>query len=270
MVLSCENLGASYGKKPVLKNASLEVRSGDFICVCGANGSGKSTFLSVLSGLERGTSAFSPSHSQLQIDSAEKLPFLSDGNKLVFLHTMKRQEIARNIAFLPQSESFAWDTTVSDMILTGRFAASSAVYTQEDFQRVDEAARFMEITQLLSRTVRSLSGGEFQKCRIARAVAQLGAFLILDEPCAGLDINAEAALLEKLRVLSEEKNIGVVISIHNINAAAHFAKKIALLADGGIICGTVHQIFTAQNIARAYGSGLQIFTHPLWNCPQIG
>lgn len=268
MILSCEKVCASYGKKAVLKNASLEVHSGDFICVCGANGSGKSTFLSLLSGLERGKPQFSPS--RLRIDCAEKLPFLSGERGTVFLHGMKRTEIARNIAFLSQTEFFAWDAMVFDMILSGRFSASFAAYTAEDYRRVNEAAHFMEITHLLRRTVRSLSGGEFQKCRIARAVAQLGTFLILDEPCAGLDINAEAALLEKLRVLSEEKNIGVVISIHNINAAAHFAKKIALLADGGIICGTVHQIFTAQNIARAYGSGLQIFTHPLWNCPQIG
>ena len=84
MILSCLKLCASYGTKQVLKNASLEVRPGDFICVCGANGSGKSTLLKLLSGLERGKSKKSPSF--LQIDSAEKMPSLTedDGARTVF------------------------------------------------------------------------------------------------------------------------------------------------------------------------------------------
>ena len=270
MILSCLKLCASYGTKQVLKNASLEVRPGDFICVCGANGSGKSTFLKLLSGLERGKSKKSPSF--LQIDSAEKMPSLTedDGSRTVFLLDLPRREIARRIAFLPQSEFPAWDTTVFDMILTGRFAPSGTSYTAEDYSRVKEAARFLEITPLLERSVFTLSGGEFQKCRIARAVAQQGEFLILDEPCAGLDINAESALLQKMRVLSDSGKTGVVVSIHNINAATRFAKKIALLSDGGIVCGSAEEIITPKNIARAFGEGLSVFTHPLWNCPQIG
>ena len=270
MILSCLKLCASYGTKQVLKNASLEVRPGDFICVCGANGSGKSTFLKLLSGLERGKSKKSPSF--LQIDSAEKMPSLTedDGSRTVFLQDLPRREIAQRIAFLPQSEFPAWDTTVFDMILTGRFAPSGTSYTAEDYACVEKSARFLEITHLLERSVFTLSGGEFQKCRIARAVAQQGEFLILDEPCAGLDINAESALLKKMRILSDGGKTGVVVSIHNINAAARFAKKIALLSDGGIVCGSAEEIITPKNIARAFGEGLSVFTHPLWNCPQIG
>ena len=156
------------------------------------------------------------------------------------------------------------------MILTGRFAPSGTSYTAEDYSRVKEAARFLEITPLLERSVFTLSGGEFQKCRIARAIAQQGEFLILDEPCAGLDINAESALLKKMRILSDGGKTGVVVSIHNINAAVRFAKKIALLSDGGIVCGSAEEIITPKNIARAFGEGLSVFTHPLWNCPQIG
>lgn len=251
-MLECKNLSAFYlsGKeeKTVLKDLSIQLNKNEFVCLAGPNGSGKTTLLKLACGLE-GTK-----RSPLKISGNST--FQIDGSKVCDL---KEKERARRIAYLQQSETSAWDTKVLQMILTGRFAWSGTNYTKDDIRIAREAAELLEISNLLDRNIYSLSGGEFQKVRIARAVCQQTDYILLDEPCAALDISYEPKLLEILKNLSQEQNKGILISIHDLNLACRFADRIILLPPAKpAICGTVHEIITEENLEKTYGVPLKI------------
>lgn len=263
-MLSCKNLSASYfyGKKshPVLADVSLELNPGELVCIAGPNGAGKSTLLTLMAGLE---GKFSDN---LKIVSASQEPSI-DGRKIPEL---TRKECAQHIAFLSQSEYPAWDSTVLDTILTGRFAWSGTNYSEEDIQIAKEAACLLNITELLSRSVLNLSGGEYQKVRIARCLAQKPEYLLLDEPCAGLDFFTEPELLQTLREICIQQNIGILLSIHNLNLAAQFADRLILLPEQKpAISGTLNEVFTEKKLSRTYNREVKIYHHPILKIPQI-
>ena len=259
--LSCKNLNAYYNNNLILNDISLEITQGEFICLAGKNGSGKSTLLKILSGLHK-------DEKSLKITSPHSTVCLNG----IPLHTFTRKDCAKQIAYMQQTENSAWNVLVKDFIITGRFAYSGTAYTQHDFSILQESATLLGIHHLLERDIFSLSGGEFQKVRIARALTQTPDFLLLDEPTSALDLSYETELLQLLANLAKDKNIGILISIHNLNTALRFAEKLILLppAPEKLIQGTPQQVITKENIQKTYGSDIPIFTHPLWNCPQIG
>lgn len=237
--IKIENLNFSYGEKQILKNINITLHKGEFVCLCGANGSGKTTLLR-------------------QIEKSAN----------------KNAKI-KNTAFLKQSEFCAWNSTVFNFILTGRFMWTNGHYSKNDFAVVKESAQILGIANLLERSVFSLSGGEMQKTRIARILAQQTDFLLLDEPCANLDFTVENELLSFLKKFSKDENKGVLISIHDLNSASRFADRIELLlpleknAKGGLISGNAEEIFRQEIMEKAFGSGIRIFSHPIYKCPQI-
>lgn len=237
--IKIENLNFSYGEKQILKNINITLHKGEFVCLCGANGSGKTTLLR-------------------QIEKSAN----------------KNAKI-KNTAFLKQSEFCAWNSTVFNFILTGRFMWTNGHYSKNDFAVVKESAQILGIANLLERSVFSLSGGEMQKTRIARILAQQTDFLLLDEPCANLDFTVENELLSFLKKFSKDENKGVLISIHDLNSASRFADRIELLlpleknANGGLISGNAEEIFRQEIMEKAFGSGIKIFSHPIYKCPQI-
>ncbi len=310
--LLCQGLTAGYrqngrqGGAPVLHGVSACIERGEFVCIAGPNGGGKSSLLALLSGIE------GRAHDALRIQQAECEPEIlfseesnenrtarfesaqnngvakddpsrnehTDSGSLCYaapdmrrsipLSTLTRTECARLVAFMPQSEQSAWNASVLDTILTGRYAASGTSYTQADVRAAQQAAEELGICHLLERGVQGLSGGEFQKVRIARTLAQDAPFILLDEPCAALDISYEPVLLQKLRSIAHDSNKGILISIHNINLAARFADRLILLPpDSPAISGTPKQILTEQNLQKTYGTPLKIFTHPVYACPQV-
>lgn len=244
--IQIENLNFSYGEKQILKNINLVLHKGEFVCLCGANGSGKTTLLSQI----------------------EKI-----ANKYAKI---------KNAAFLKQTEFCAWNSTVFNFILTGRFMWTSGHYSKNDFAIVEESAKTLGIENLLERSVYSLSGGEMQKTRIARILSQQTDFILLDEPCANLDFTVETELLEFLKDLSHTKNKGILISIHDLNSASRFADRIELLfpaeaetlssktnEESNLISGNSEEIFNPEIMKKAFGRGIKIFTHPIYKCPQI-
>ncbi|MBQ5470967.1 MAG: ABC transporter ATP-binding protein [Treponema sp.] len=248
MILECQNLSASYGSKQILKDINLSINQGDFICLCGKNGSGKSTLLKLLSG----TYSSDLSITQGTVSPQFKKPALN----------------AQNIAYMPQSEHPAWACTVMDSILQGRYCWSKGLYSAQDKAIAQEAADTLHITPLLNRNIFSLSGGEFQKVRIARALCQTPKFLLLDEPCANLDFTAEEELLKLLKDLSSK--MGILISIHNVNTAAIFAQTLCLLPqEQSLIFGLASQVLTLQNLSKTFDTPLELYEHPVYKVPQI-
>ena len=252
--LKAEEIFIGYEAQNLLENADICVQKGEFVCLCGRNGSGKSTLLKTLAGIEKSTL------------KAGKI-FLSNSEETdIFL--LKSKMRARKISYLEQNEVSAWNQKVFDFIHNGRFAWSEFCYTQEDFDIVENVAKILNIKNLLSKDIFSISGGEFQKVRIARSLAQNTDFLLLDEPSSSLDALYENELLQRLSALTKEHDKGILVSIHNINKAARFSEKIALVLEKKIITDCVKNIFTEKNLESAFGKGLKIFTHPIFNCPQ--
>jgi iron complex transport system ATP-binding protein len=256
--LSVQNLSASYGKSHILRNLSLSVHSGEIVCLTGPNGSGKSTLLSLLSGIVPGT---------LHIDSADGMPSF-DGTPVA---SMGRKKAALRIAYMIQDEKSAWNYTAREIILTGRYAhTANGIYLQSDYDAAGRVIAAMGLDSLADRRIFSMSGGEAQKVRIARALAQEPDMLLLDEPVANLDFGYQAEVLALIAKLAHEKKIGVLVSIHDLNTAARFADRIALLPRGGpCITGTAERVLTPENLGAVYNAAFGVFTHPACGCPQV-
>ena len=213
-------LSAAYGEKEVLHDVSFALQKGEFVCLCGPNGAGKSTLLSVMAGVAE--AGLKVSGGGQQLEAFSKLP---------------RREAARLIAYLQQNEYSEWDFVVRDYVLQGRYAytkrtifgAGPANYAAADYEVVDEVLSELGLSDFSQRHIHSLSGGEFQKIRLARALAQTTAFLLLDEPASNLDYVFEPHLMQLLRETAHNKKLGILAAVHDINLAARFADKILLL-----------------------------------------
>ncbi len=275
-VLELAGLSAWYGMRQVLDDVSLSLHPGDFICLSGPNGCGKSTLMTLLAGLGR--------HS-LKSAGSIALSGRSAGQ-------LKSKERARLVSFMSQSETSLWNFTVEDLILGGRYCHTglTGIYSKEDRAIAQEAAELLQLESLLRRPCHSLSGGEFQRVRIARAFCQQPQVLLLDEPAANLDLPLRHDLLHLTKELAQDRGTAVLMSIHDINLAAVFAQKLALLrplkpaaatstaehrpspATGSrsqLIIGSPAEVMTKKTLRHVYGRSFQIFPHPVHGCPAV-
>ena len=271
MELKCEGLTAGYDSKTVLNNISFSLSSGDFVALCGPNGSGKSTLLSVLASL---------AEKSLKIQAGTVLisKEANEPHNLIPLTSLSPKERAKKIAYMQQTETSTWDFTVFDFVLQGRFAYSkNGWYSDEDEKIAKDSLQELGLSDFSNRTIHSLSGGEFQKVRIARALTQQPAFMLLDEPAANIDFVYEPKLLELLQSLAEKKNIGIILSIHDVNLASLYSKKMALLSpcsdrnssSSNMLFGPAEEIFTEQNLSKAFNTPLKTYTHQIYNKLQV-
>ncbi|MBS7261096.1 MAG: ABC transporter ATP-binding protein [Treponema sp.] len=242
--LVLKNFSFEYSKnKKVLSDISFSLEPGDFVCLCGPNGAGKSTLLHALA------------------DSAE-------------IKNVK--ERAKKISFLTQNENALWDYTVFDTVLSGRFCYTGKLgnYTREDFKIAEKVIKNFGLEALSEKSVHQISGGEFQKVRLARSFAQGSGFLLLDEPLSSLDFVASESLMNLLKEKCFEQNKAVLVSIHDINMAARFADKVLLLGkcqNEKQLCfqGSVQDVLTSENLSAVYNTKVKTFFHPELKIPQI-
>jgi iron complex transport system ATP-binding protein len=163
-----------------------------------------------------------------------------------------------------QSEDMPFPVTVRQLVATGRYVHLGAWRAEADADRaaVQHALERCDITGLAERAINRVSGGERQRARIARALAQQPTTLVLDEPTASLDIAHEMAVFELLRSLTQS-GVTVLIATHHINHAARFADQLILLHDGAVAArGTARDVMTRPVLERVYDWPLQIFAHP--------
>ncbi len=241
--LQLADFNFSYGDHKVLSDISFSLEPGDFVCLCGPNGAGKSTLLSALSE--------------------------SSGIK-------NSKERAAKISFLSQNETALWDYSVFDTVLSGRFCHTGLLgnFSKEDYRVTKEIIQEFGLEELSEKSVHEISGGEFQKVRLARSFAQGSDFLLLDEPLSSLDFIASGKFMKLLKEKCREYKKAVVVSIHDINMAARFADKVVLLGKctgTSQIClqGTAGEIFTSENLSLVYGTEVKVYKHPELGIPQI-
>lgn len=238
-------LSASYGEKQVLYEVSFTLQQGEFVCLCGPNGAGKSTLLSVMAGV-----------------AEAGLKVSGGGQQLADFSKLPRREAARLVAYLQQNEYSEWNFLVRDYVLQGRYAytkrtifgAGPANYAAADYEVVDGVLGELGLSDFSNRYIHELSGGEFQKIRLARALSQTPRFLLLDEPAANLDYVYEPHLMQLLRDTAHNKNLGILAAVHDINLAARFADKILLLPPKkSVLFGSPSDIMNTENLKYTFG-----------------
>ncbi|MBP5520456.1 MAG: ABC transporter ATP-binding protein [Treponema sp.] len=247
-MIQVKNLSATYDKKSVFANLNFTLEDNSFTALCGKNGSGKSTLLSLMAGIIPAGLNYSGD-------------ILING-KSVF--KMKRAEAAHNLSFLLQAENPVWNLTVRQFVETGLYSFGHLTKSQTD-SAVNQALKQVGILDFAQNYIFNISGGEFQKCRLARALVQKTPFMLFDEPANQLDLPFQTEFLRELKKLNKT----ILFSIHDINTAAFFADDYLLLSNGSAILGKKEQIFTEAQLSKAFSSPAKIYTHPLQNVPQV-
>lgn len=238
MHISVNNLSVSLQGQPVLSDISLHLTPRSTVGLTGPNGSGKSTLMRCLSGLF-------PAHRK-QVKVA--------GNAL---STLSQRDLARHIAFVPQHAQADPGMRVDDIIRLGRtpHRGAFAPWTAGDEQAVNAATAQMALEPLQHKRWHQLSGGEKQRCQIARALAQQPAILLLDEPTNHLDIQHQLALMALIASLP----VTVIIALHDLNLAAHYCDTVVVLQKGKLVgCGKPADILTPEAIRSTWQVNAQV------------
>ncbi len=203
--------------EPALAGVSLAVGAGDFVGVVGPNGSGKTTLIRVLTGM-------------LAVEQGE---ILVAGKPV---GAWSRNEVARLVGVVVQREEPAFPLRVRQAVMLGRYPhlPPFGAPRPRDEEVVDRALVLCDVTHLANRWVSTLSGGEWQRVRIARALAQEPRALVLDEATANLDLRHEMEVLELAAELKEREGLGVLLVTHHVNLAVRFVDRLVLMDRGRI------------------------------------
>lgn len=237
MIIEARSIAVRYRRKDplALRTVSCQVQPSELVAVVGPNGSGKTTLLRALLGLvplEQGT-------------------VFVDGRPV---SEWPRRSLAQRVGVVGQQEEAVFPLKVSETVMLGRYARLGPLGAPGPADRaaVRMALERCDIIGLADRSVDSLSGGEWKRVRIARALAQEPRALVLDEPTASLDVRHEMELFELVRQLVDDGLAGLVIT-HHLNLAARFADRILLLDRGAVVAeGTPSQVLSRETLSRVF------------------
>jgi len=251
-MLKIQSLFVSYGSRQVLHEVSLDVDSGEVLALIGPNGAGKSTLIRAVSGVV-------PYTGQVR----------TNGDDFAFLSPIQR---ARYIATVPQAASMPPAYTVWETVILGRtpYLGFLGQPSKKDEEIARHSLQRVSALPFADRRVGELSGGEQQRVLLARALCQSTPILLLDEPTAHLDLQYQVGLLELVTGLAHKDNLAVLIALHDLNLAAHYADRIALMVAGSInAMGKPKEVLKPDLIAEAYCLPVQVIKHPFLDVPLV-
>lgn len=236
-VLKAEHLVFGYDANPIIKDVSLEIKTGKVTAMIGANGCGKSTLFQLLTG------RYKPSEGMISYD---------DKN----IRLMNRKELARHIAVVHQYNTAPDDLTVRKLVELGRTPYQTLFsYSQkkEDEEIVEWALEITNTKQYEGRMLSQLSGGQKQRVWLAMAIAQQPDVLLLDEITTYLDVYYQVELLSLIRKLNREQNLTVLMVLHDINQAMEYADEIIVMKEGKkIASGDSQEVITTEILKQAF------------------
>jgi manganese/iron transport system ATP-binding protein len=223
-----------------LCDASFHLHSGTIAALVGVNGSGKSTLFKALMGFVKPVS----------------------GSIRIAGSTVEQARKLKLVAYVPQTEEVDWTFPVSvwDVVMMGRYGHMNflRIANAEDKRMVNESLARVGMTEFKDRQIGELSGGQKKRVFLARALAQNGQIILLDEPFTGVDVTTEEAIIELLRALRDEGRI-ILVSTHNLGSVPEFCDHVVLVNRTVLASGPLEDVFTEDNLNRAFGGVLRQF-----------
>ncbi|MEN9735070.1 MAG: hypothetical protein RLZ45_3065 [Verrucomicrobiota bacterium] len=239
--LAVEHVTVTYRNGLVaVRDASFRLHSGTICALVGINGSGKSTLFKTIMG------------------------FLApDTGSVTIASQPIRVAQSRNwVAYVPQAEEVDWSfpVTVWDVVMMGRYGHMNLLRIpgRIDRQKVEESLARVGLSDLRDRQIGELSGGQKKRAFLARALAQEGRIILLDEPFTGVDVKTEAAIIQLLRELRDSGHI-ILVSTHNLGAVPEFCDHAVIINRTVVAAGPLAETFTEDNLAKAFGGVLRHF-----------
>jgi iron complex transport system ATP-binding protein len=249
-LLQAVDVRFGYRDTPVLHDVSLDIPTGGLVGLIGPNGSGKTTLLRLLAGTRR------PSSGRVLLDG---MPVASQS----------RTAMAQRIAVVPQESQLAFDYSVLEVVLMGRYPhlGTFAVEGPRDLAIARSALEATGTETLESRLFSTLSGGEKQRVIIAAALAQIangpsppgGEILILDEPTAALDLKYQLGIASLLRALHDARGLTIVVSTHDLAFAARVCRTLVMIKEGRIVAaGPTEEVLTPERVRELYDVEVEV------------
>lgn len=241
MSIEVKNLNFSYGNRQVLHDISFTANSGEFLSILGPNGVGKSTLFRCVLGLLSGYTG------TVTVDGTD-------------VRSFSVREMAKHIAYIPQSSHPIFNYSVSDIVLMGRTSGLSTFRSpkKQDVEICRWAMEKVGISHLALRCFHRLSGGEQQLVLIARALVQKAPVLMLDEPTANLDFGNQLRVLEQARSLARE-GYTVIQTTHHPEQSYLFSDRILTIQNGRVLKeGTPEEVLTEETIRALYGVDVEV------------
>lgn len=230
--LEVRNIGKSYAKRPVVRNVSLRLQRGEVLGLLGPNGAGKTTCFYMITGLI----------------NADYGQILLDGEDITHLPMYRRARAG--LGYLPQEASIFRGLSVEDNIRAVLEVAEPNLEMRE--KRLEELLADFTISHLRRTPGIALSGGERRRVEIARALAHNPAFILLDEPFAGIDPIAVDEIRELVTAL-KERHIGILITDHNVRETLKIIDRAIIIHDGQVLMeGTADEVITHDEVRRLY------------------
>ena len=223
-----------------LKDASFEVPKGSITALVGVNGAGKSTLFKALMG-------FLPTNS---------------GSIEILGGTVRDALRANSVAYVPQAEEVDWSfpVLVEDVVMMGRYGRMGFMRRAKpiDHRAVEEALARVNMLEYRHNQIGELSGGQKKRVFLARALAQDGRVILLDEPFTGVDVKTELAIIKLLQEMRDEGRV-MLVSTHNLGSVPEFCDRVILIKGTVLAHGPTKEIFTRANLEKAFGGTLRHF-----------
>lgn len=251
--LTVENVSVTYRNgHSALEKVTFSLPAATITALVGVNGSGKSTLFKAIMG-------FAP---------------VSQGSTTIFGKTVKEALKGNLVAYVPQNEDVDWTfpVLVEDVVMMGRFGHMGFLRRpgKQDHDSVNQALERVGLADFRKRQIGELSGGQKKRVFLARAMAQEGRVILLDEPFNGIDVNSEAAIIDLLRVMRDEGRV-VLVSTHDLGMAPEYCDHAVLLNRTVLAFGPIQEVFTRKNLEKTFGSALKhvVLPHQTDETPQI-
>ncbi len=241
MILEARDISFAYGDLPVLRDVNFGLAVHRITAVMGPNGSGKTTLLRCLNGILR------PGSGRALLQGRE-------------VGSYTRRELARRIAYVPQ-RSEPGRVTAFDAVLLGRKPHMAWRVTDRDIRLAEAALRLLGLSDLALRHTDRMSGGEYQKVCLARAIVQQPVLMLADEPTSSLDLYNQLEILRLLRRIVKGHPMSALVTMHDLNTAFRYADRFLFLRDGAIHADVDREGITPQVVEEVYGVAVEVVWH---------